>query len=66
MTLTLTCPHGTRSVEFTPGGIGCGTDEYTMRLLFVMQPRCPYCDPMDSESTMEGPSIEKRVRSSHA
>jgi hypothetical protein len=58
--LTLKCEHGERAVEFQDANLG--SDEYTMRLIFAIQPRCPYCDPMRSAETMEGPTIEERVR----
>lgn len=56
----LTCDHGKRELELP--NEEPPSNAYAMERLFALQPRCPYCDPLDSEATMPGPSIERRIR----
>lgn len=57
---TLVCDHGTRTVEYP--NEEPPSNAYAMERIFALQPRCPYCDPLRSEETFNGPSVEQRIR----
>lgn len=43
MKLTLTCEHGTRTVEIEDGREGIGADHYAKARIAALMPECPYC-----------------------
>lgn len=57
----VTCEHGTRKLELP--NEEPPSDFYAIERLFALQPRCPYCDHIQAESTYPGPTVEARIRS---